>query len=149
MEAARVGSSVETSSYDSSRVAALGEVTDGSLSVASWDLRLRVILSKSALTRATCPSMMCIRLGPRIRNPSRRAINSSVPKPTRLPFNQSLVVVGDDDRLFFLGFHGRLEAADPLADSLAQFGQFFGAENEESDSENYQQVHGLKQSFKH
>jgi hypothetical protein len=36
-----------------------------------------------------------------------------------------------------------------MADSFAQLGKLFGAEHEQSDSENHQQMHRLKQSFKH
>jgi hypothetical protein len=50
--------------------------------------------------------------------------------------------------LFFL-LHCVLESADAVSDSLAEFGEFPGSEDEQSDPENYQQMHGLKQSFKH
>src|SRR5580693_7446136 len=48
----------------------------------SWDLKLQVALSNSALTCATLPRRACICLGPRIRNPSRSTKRSSVPRPT-------------------------------------------------------------------
>src|SRR5262249_22959126 len=51
--------------------------------------------------------------------------------------------------LFFIGLHGRLEAADALADSFAQFRQLLGSEHEQGNSKNNQQMHRLKQSFKH
>src|SRR4029077_17615172 len=51
--------------------------------------------------------------------------------------------------LLFVSFHGCLEATDALSDSLAEFGKFFGAEHEQGNAENHQQMHGLKQSFKH
>src|SRR6266853_4203321 len=36
-----------------------------------------------------------------------------------------------------------------LPDSLAQFRKFFGPEHKQGNSENNEQMHGLKQSFKH
>src|SRR5215469_10102714 len=69
-----------------------------------------------------------------------------------LPLGQ-ILIIGDacccDGRLFFLGFHGRLEAADALSDSFAQLGQLLGTEYKQSNSEDNQQMHRLKQSFKH
>jgi hypothetical protein len=51
-------------------------------------------------------------------------------------------------RSFFFGRHGGFEASDALAQSFAEFGKLLGAEYEQGDSENYQHVHWLKQSFK-
>jgi hypothetical protein len=48
-----------------------------------------------------------------------------------------------------LVFHGGLEAANTVSDSFAEFRQLLRSEDEQSNSENYQQMHGLKQSFKH
>ncbi len=42
--------------------------------------------------------------------------------------------------LLFLCGHGRLESANAIADSLAQFGQLLRPEDEQGDSENQQQV---------
>jgi len=50
---------------------------------------------------------------------------------------------------FFVSFHGCLEAADALSDSFTQFGELFGPEHKQGNSENNQQMHRLKQSFKH
>jgi hypothetical protein len=52
-------------------------------------------------------------------------------------------------RLLVVSFHGCLEAADALSDSFTKFGELFGPEHEQGNSENNQQMHGLKQSFKH
>jgi hypothetical protein len=52
-------------------------------------------------------------------------------------------------RLLFVSFHGYLEAADALSDSFTKFGELFGPEHKQGNSENSQQMHGLKQSFKH
>src|SRR5712691_2393352 len=52
-------------------------------------------------------------------------------------------------RLLFVSFHGCLEAADALSDSFAKFGELFRPEHKQGNSENNQQMHGLKQSFKH
>jgi len=52
-------------------------------------------------------------------------------------------------RLLFVSFHGCLEAADALSDSFTKFGEFLGPEHKQGNSENNQQMHGLKQSFKH
>src|SRR2546425_10941027 len=46
-------------------------------------------------------------------------------------------------------FHNCLEAADALSDSFTKFGELFGPEHKQGNSENNQQMHGLKQSFKH
>src|SRR5713101_9453012 len=46
-------------------------------------------------------------------------------------------------------FHSCLEAADALSDSFAKFGKLFGPEHKQGNSENDQQMHRLKQSFKH
>src|SRR5712692_9926361 len=63
------------------------------------------------------------------------------------------LVVGNGDccagRLLFVSFHGCLEAADALSDSFTKFGELFGPEHKQGNSENNQQMHGLKQSFKH
>lgn len=45
--------------------------------------------------------------------------------------------------------HRGFEAADAVSYSFAELGKLFGSEDEQSDPENYQQMHGLKQSFKH
>jgi hypothetical protein len=69
-----------------------------------------------------------------------------------LLLNKALIVSGDrycGGWLCLLGFHRCLEAADTLSDSFAEFGQLFGAEDEQGNSEDNQQVHGLEQSFKH
>src|SRR2546426_12353239 len=52
-------------------------------------------------------------------------------------------------RSLFVSFHGCLEAADALSDSFSKFGELFGPEHKQGNSENNQQMHGLKQSFKH
>jgi len=49
---------------------------------------------------------------------------------------------------FFFGHRG-FETSDAFAETFAEFGQLLGAEHEQSDSENYQHVRWLKQSFKH
>jgi hypothetical protein len=63
------------------------------------------------------------------------------------------LVIGNDGRwawrLVFVSFHGCLEAADPLSDSFTKLGELFGPEHEQRNSENHQQMHRLKQSFKH
>jgi hypothetical protein len=46
-------------------------------------------------------------------------------------------------------FHRGLEAADAFSDSLAEFGKLLRSEHKQSNSEDNQQVHRLKQSFKH
>src|ERR1700686_890829 len=51
--------------------------------------------------------------------------------------------------LVFVSFHGCLEAADTLSDSFTKVGELFGPEHEQRNSENHQQMHRLKQSFKH
>jgi hypothetical protein len=51
--------------------------------------------------------------------------------------------------LLFVSFHRCLEAADTLSNSLAKFGKLLGSEHKQGNSENHQQMHGLKQSFKH
>src|SRR5207253_2983844 len=43
----------------------------------------------------------------------------------------------------------RLEAADAFSESLAEFGKLLRSEHKQSNSEDNQQVHRLKQSFKH
>jgi hypothetical protein len=52
-------------------------------------------------------------------------------------------------RMLLVGFHGCLEASDALSDSFTKFGEFFGPEHKQGNSENNQQMHRLKQSFKH
>src|SRR5258708_5779084 len=52
-------------------------------------------------------------------------------------------------RLGVVVFHAILQCANALAQTLAQFGQFLGAEHQQCNRENHQQVHGLKQTFKH
>src|SRR5712692_5932616 len=68
------------------------------------------------------------------------------------PLGQALVVGNGGccctGRLLFI-FHGCLEAADALSDSFAKFRKLFRPEHEQGNSENDQQMHGLKQSFKH
>jgi len=51
--------------------------------------------------------------------------------------------------LLFAGLHGCLEAADALSDSFAKFRKLFWSEHKQRNPENNQQMHGLKQSFKH
>jgi hypothetical protein len=46
-------------------------------------------------------------------------------------------------------FHCGFEAANSISDSFAEFRQLLRSEDEQSNSENYQQMRGLKQSFKH
>jgi hypothetical protein len=68
------------------------------------------------------------------------------------PLGYALVAancVGCAGRLLFVDFHGCLEAADALSDSFAKFGELFGPEHKQGNSENNQQMHGLKQSFEH
>ena len=43
--------------------------------------------------------------------------------------------------------HRRLEIADPFAQSLAQIAQLLGAENQQDNNQDHQQVHGLEQAF--
>jgi hypothetical protein len=45
--------------------------------------------------------------------------------------------------------HAFFERADSFTDPLAEFGQFFGTENEQGDKEDDQEVGGLKQAFEH
>jgi hypothetical protein len=58
------------------------------------------------------------------------------------------LIVGDGGcdagRLFFVRSHGRLEAADALSDSFTKFGELFGPEHKQGNSENNQQMHRLK-----
>ena len=54
-----------------------------------------------------------------------------------------------DFRLGIVILHSIFQRANALAQTFAQLGQFFGAEYEQCDGEDYQQVHGLKQTFKH
>jgi hypothetical protein len=68
------------------------------------------------------------------------------------PLGYALVVGnggGWASRILFVGFHGCLEASDALSDSFTKFGELFGPEDKQGNSENNQQMHGLKQSFKH
>src|SRR5438270_1310183 len=53
------------------------------------------------------------------------------------------------DRLLVVSFHGCLKAADALSNSFTEVGELFGSEHEQGNSENNQQMHRLKQSFKH
>jgi len=58
--------------------------------------------------------------------------------------------VRDGFRSFGFGagvFHSVLESAEAFADPLAEFRQFLGTENKQSDKEDDQQVHRLKQAF--
>src|SRR6266852_886173 len=67
------------------------------------------------------------------------------------PLGQALVVGNGGccaGRLLFI-FNSYLEAADALSNSFAKFRKLFGPEHEQGNSENNQQMHGLKQSFKH
>src|ERR1700722_10120180 len=50
---------------------------------------------------------------------------------------------------FFFCRHGRFEAANAFSEALAEFGKLFGTEDEQCDSEYYEHVQGLKQSFEH
>src|ERR1700730_14931882 len=54
-------------------------------------------------------------------------------------------------RRFFRGLlsHGRLKAANTVTNSFAQLRKLPGAEHEQGNSEDYQQMHRLEQSFKH
>src|SRR5216683_3791921 len=45
--------------------------------------------------------------------------------------------------------HCGFETAYAVSDSFAEFGKLFGSEYEQSDPKNYQQMHGLKESFEH
>jgi hypothetical protein len=58
------------------------------------------------------------------------------------------LIVGDGGcdagRLFFVRSHGRLETADALSDSFTKFGELFGPEHKQGNSENNQQMHRLK-----
>jgi len=74
------------------------------MTIPSWMWR-----NCSALARAMCPSMACICLGPRIRNPSRSTINISVPKPTIHPLVMAwslVMVVGVLAGFSSSAFHG-------------------------------------------
>src|SRR5713101_8823700 len=69
-----------------------------------------------------------------------------------LPLGYALVVGNGGccaGRLLFVSFHGCLEAADALSDSFAKFGELFWPEHKQGNSENDQQMRGLKQSFNH
>jgi len=46
-------------------------------------------------------------------------------------------------------FHRRPQATDTFSDSFAQFRKLLRSEDEQSNSKDYQQMHGLKNSFKH
>jgi len=63
------------------------------------------------------------------------------------------LVVGNGSRcagrLLFVSFHSCLESPDSLSNSFTKVGELFGPEHEQRNSENHQQMHGLKQSFKH
>jgi len=48
-----------------------------------------------------------------------------------------------------IAVHDCLETADPLSDSFAKFRKLFRPEHQQGNSENNQQMHGLKQSFNH
>src|SRR6202521_3121134 len=54
-----------------------------------------------------------------------------------------------DFRLGVVILHTIFQRANALAQTLAQLGQFFGAEHQQCYREDHQQVHGLKQTFKH
>src|SRR5713101_7505711 len=45
--------------------------------------------------------------------------------------------------------HCGFETAYAVSDSFAEFGKLFGSEYEQSDPKNYQEMHGLKESFEH
>jgi hypothetical protein len=61
------------------------------------------------------------------------------------------LVVGDSGcdagRLFFVSFHGCLEAADALSDSFAKFRKLFGSEDQQGNPKDHQQMSRLKQSL--
>src|SRR5712692_4961345 len=46
-------------------------------------------------------------------------------------------------------FHCGFETANTFSDSFAEFRKLLRAEHEQSDSEDHQQMHGLKKSFEH
>src|SRR5277367_4776633 len=46
-------------------------------------------------------------------------------------------------------FDCRLKSPDAVSDSFAKFGKLLRTEHEQSDAENHQQMHGLKESFDH
>jgi hypothetical protein len=46
-------------------------------------------------------------------------------------------------------FIADLKPRIPLSDSFAEFGEFLRPEHEQSNPENHQQMHGLKESFDH
>src|SRR6516162_3556500 len=76
---------------------------------------------------------------------------AGLPNTHDSPLGYALVVQNGSclaSRLLFI-FDSCLEAADSLADSFAEFRQFSRSEHEESYAENNQEMHGLKQSFKH
>src|ERR1700675_2847925 len=54
-----------------------------------------------------------------------------------------------DFRLGIVVLHTIFQGTNALAQTLAQLGQFLGAEYEQCNGEDHQQVHGLKQTFKH
>src|SRR6266568_3445273 len=51
-------------------------------------------------------------------------------------------------RLLFI-VNGCFEAADTFSDSFPEFRKLFRSEDQQGNSDDYQQMHGLKQSFKH
>ena len=57
--------------------------------------------------------------------------------------------IGLNFSLRIVVLHAILQGTNAFAQTLAQFGQFLGAEHQQCDGEDYQQVHGLKQTFKH
>ena len=46
-------------------------------------------------------------------------------------------------------FHCFFERLDAFAEALSQFGKLPGAKDDQNDPQNEQQMHGLKESFKH
>src|SRR5579859_5573748 len=56
----------------------------------------------------------------------------------RLGFSLGIVVL-----------HAIFQRADALAQTLSQLRQFLGAKHQQGNKEDHQQVHGLKQTFKH
>jgi hypothetical protein len=52
-------------------------------------------------------------------------------------------------RAFFVSSDGCFETPNTFSNSFAKLRKFLGPEDKQCDSDNYQQMHGLKQSFKH
>ena len=120
-----------------------------SSSVASCDLISCRVLSNAIFARAMCCRMACMRFGPRITYPSPQNSSSSVPKPA---MRASLTLVYRRTGLagnFGLSVYGRFEPADAFADSFAEFREFLGPEHEQGETDDDEQMHGLKESFKH